>query len=111
MPVLNALEGCWTLLIFSVAFFWYPIHLFPQPRNCDRLLRIASNWVRMGVAITVSIFFLSRVAGLSAIILMMLFVLPVTVVLFKKAKYTSDWRNSLQAIAIRVVRHLETWRL
>lgn len=112
MRVLNALEGCWILLIFSLAFFWYPAHLFSQPRNYDLFLRIASNWVRMVLVITVVICVLSWLAALNAVNLLMLFVLPITVGRFlRKAKTTIGWRNSLQSIAVRLVRQLETWYL
>src|SRR5438874_6468947 len=56
MPVLDVLKAFWILGVFLLTFFWLPTHLFSGRPNSPRVLRIAGNWARTVLCVTILIF-------------------------------------------------------
>jgi hypothetical protein len=108
MPVLDALKAWWILVIFIIVFFWFPAHLFSGRSNPAIFMRIAGNWARMVVCVTMGFLFLASFRVLSAITVVFLFVGAFAMDWHRKrATMTGGLLTSLQAAVINIMRKVE----
>ena len=109
MPRLDGIRAFWILGIFLTTFLWLPTYLFSGRPDSPRVIRIAGNWARTALCVTILVFVLSSLRVLGA----------VTVVLFfwgaiafgwlrKRAGTPGRLLTSLQATTINIIRQVES---
>lgn len=109
MPALDALKAFWILGVFLCIFFWLPTRLFSARPNAPRAIRMAGNWARMVLCVTILVFLLSSLRVFGAITAVLVFFGALTVSWFRKRAGMS-WRllANLQATAINLIRQFES---
>ncbi len=109
MHALDALKGFWILGFFLLTFLWLPTHLFSDRPNSPRVVRIAGNWARTVLCVTVLVFLLSSLRVLGAVSVVLLFCVALAVSWFRKrAGMPRRLLTSLQAMTINIVRQVES---
>ncbi len=109
MPALDALKAFWILGVFLFMFFWLPAHLFSGRPNCPRDMRIAGDWARTVLCVTILVFLLSSLRVLGAIAVVLLVVGAIGVGwLRKRAGMPGRLLMSLQATTINMIRMVES---
>ena len=66
MLALDALKALWIIGVFLAVFLWLPTHLFSGRPNSPRVIRIAGNWARTVLGVTILVFLLSSLRVLGA---------------------------------------------
>jgi hypothetical protein len=108
MP-LDALHASWILVAFLFAFFWFPARLFSRRPNGALVMRIAGNWVRMTLCMTVAVFLLASLRTLSAItVIGLLGAGLATAWLRKHDGTTRSVTMSLRTTTLRILRNVES---
>src|SRR5437764_9534065 len=109
MPVLDALKAFWILGVFLLTFFWLPTHLFSGRPNSPRVLRIASNWARTVLCVTILIFLMCSLRVFGVITVVLFFLGAIAIGWFRKRGGVSRglW-TSLQATTINIMRQIES---
>lgn len=109
MPALDALKAFWMLGVFVCIFFWLPTSLFSARPNSPRAIRMAGNWARMVLCVTILVFLLSTLHVFGAITVVLLFLGAITVSWFRKrAGVSRHLLANLQATAINLIRQFES---
>src|SRR5260370_13853461 len=109
MPALDALRTFWILSIFLTTFLWLPTYLFSGRPNCPRVIRIAGNWARTVLCVTILVFLLSSLRVLGAITVVLFFCGAISVGWFRKRAGTPRrLLTTLQAITINIIRQVES---
>jgi hypothetical protein len=109
MSPLDALKAFWILGVFLSMFLWLPTYLFSGRPNSPRVIRIAGNWARTVLCVTISVFLLSSLKVLGAITVVVLFLGAIAVSWFRKrAGMVRCLLMNLQAITINVIRQVES---
>src|SRR5882762_8990192 len=110
MHALDALKAFWILSVFLFLFFGLPAHLFSGRPNCPGVMRIAGNWARTVLCVTILVFLLSSLKVLGAIAVVLLVVGAIGVGwLRKRAGMPGRLLMSLQATTIDMIRMVESW--
>src|SRR5947207_15632728 len=84
MAAMDALKAFWILGVFLSTFFWLPTHLFAGRPNSPGVIRIAGNWARTVLCVTILVFLLSSLRVLGAITVFLLFLVKMVVSWFRK---------------------------
>jgi hypothetical protein len=109
MPALDALKALWILGVFLSTFLWLPTHLFSGRPNSPRVIRIAGNWARTVLCVTILVFLLSSLRVLGAITVVLLFLGAIAVSWFRKrAGMPRRLLMNLQATTINMMRQVES---
>jgi hypothetical protein len=109
MPALDALRAFWILGTFLTTFLWLPTYLFSGRPNCPRVIRIAGNWARTVLCVTILVFLLSGLRVLGAITVVLFFCGAIAVGWFRKRAGTPRrLLTNLQAITINIIRQVES---
>src|SRR6266566_4835748 len=109
MLALDALKALWIIGVFLAAFLWLPTHLFSGRPNSPRVIRIAGNWARTVLGVTILVFLLSSLRVLGAITLVLLFFGAIAVSWFRQsAGMPRRWLTNLQAATINILRQVES---
>ena len=109
MPVLDALKALWILGVFLLAFFWLPAHLFSGRPNLPGLMRIAGNWARTVLCVTILVFLLCGLRVFGVITVVLFFLGAIAIGWFRKVGGMSRglW-TSLEATTINIMRRVES---
>src|SRR5438874_9091032 len=109
MPVLDVLKAFWILGVFLLTFFWLPTHLFSGRPNSPRVLRIAGNWARTVLCVTILIFLMCSLRVFGVITVVLFFLGAIAIGWFRKRGGVSRglW-TSLQATTINIMRQIES---
>src|SRR5437660_7506952 len=89
MAALDALKAFWILGVFLSTFLWLPTHLFSGRPNSPGVIRIAGNWARTVLCVTILVFLLSSLRVFGAITVVLLFLGTIAVCWFR----TGAWRT------------------
>jgi hypothetical protein len=109
MRALDALKAFWILGVFLSTFLWLPTHLFSGRPNAPVVIRIAGNWARTVLCVTISVFLLSSLKVLGAITVVLLFLGTIAVSWCRKrAGMVRSLLMNLQATTINVIRQVES---
>jgi len=109
MHALDALKAFWILGVFLFLFFGLPAHLFSGRPNSPGVMRIAGNWARTVLCVTILVFLLSSLRVLSAITVVLLVLGALGFGwLRKRAGMPSHLLMSLQATTINMIREVES---
>src|ERR1700758_4878964 len=109
MLVLDALKAFWILGVFLVTFFWLPAHLFSGRPNSSRVMRIAGNWARTVLCMTILVFLLCSFRVFGVITVVLFFLGAIAVGRFRRRGGMSrGWWGSLQATTINIMRQVES---
>jgi hypothetical protein len=109
MRALDALKAFWILGVFLSTFLWLPTHLFSGRPNTPVVIRIAGNWARTVLCVTISVFLLSSLKVLGAITVVLLFLGTIAVSWCRKrAGMVRSLLMNLQATTINVIRQVES---
>jgi hypothetical protein len=109
MPALDALKAFWILGVFLSMFFWLPTSLFSGRPNSPRAFRMAGNWARMVLCVTILVSLLSTLRVFGAITVVLLFWGAITVSWFRKrAGMSRHLLANLQATAVNLIRQFES---
>ena len=109
MLALDALKAFWILGVFLSTFLWLPTHLFSGRPNSPRVIRIAGNWARTVLCVTILVFLLSRLRVLGAITVVLFFLGAIAVSWFRKrAGMPRRLLTNLQATTIKIMRLVES---
>lgn len=108
MRVLSALEAAWVVFIFAAVLFGWPAFVFRRNSNPDMLLRIAGNFVRTLLCVSIASFGLSHLDAFNTISMLLLFAGVATLSWLLTTAKSLDW-TSIQRSAIGVVRQMENW--
>src|SRR5436853_237325 len=109
MLALDALKALWIIGVFLAVFLWLPTHLFSGRPNSPRVIRIAGNWARTVLGVTILVFLLSSLRVLGAITLVLLFFGAIAVSWFRQsAGMPRRWLTNLQAATISILRQVES---
>src|SRR5437879_5231882 len=109
MLALDALKALWIIGVFLAVFLWLPTHLFSGRPNSPRVIRIAGNWARTVLGVTILVFLLSSLRVLGAITLVLLFFGAIAVSWFRQsAGMPRRWLTNLQAATINILRQVES---
>ena len=109
MPRLDALRAFWILAIFLTAFLWLPIYLFSGRPDSPRVIRIAGNWARTVLCVTILVFLLSSLRVLGAVTVLLFFLGAIAIGWFRKrAGAPGRLLTNLQAITINIIRRVES---
>src|SRR6267378_439867 len=109
MPALDALKAFWIFGVFLSMFLWLPTHLFSNRLNSPRPIRMAGNWARTVLGVTILVFLLSSLKVLGAITVVLFFFGAIAVSWFRKRAGTPRrLLTNLQTTTINVLRQLET---
>ena len=108
MP-LDALKAFWILAVFLVTFFWLPTHLFSGRPSSEGVIRIAGNWARTVLCVTILVFLLCSLRVFGAITVVLFFLGAIAVGWFRKRGGMPGglWSN-LQATTINIMRMVES---
>lgn len=108
MVALDALKALWILLVFLLVFFWLPAHVLLDKRDSPRGIRVAGNWVRTVLCVTIFVFLLSSLKVLGALTAVLLFLGAIAFGWIRKRAGTNrTFLTSLQATAINIIREVE----
>jgi len=109
MPRLDALRAFWILGIFLTTFFWLPTYLFSGRPDSPRVIRIAGNWARTVLCVTILVFLLSSLRVLGAVTVVFFFCGAIAVGWFRKRAGTPRrLLTNLQAIMVNIIRQVES---
>jgi hypothetical protein len=109
MLALDLLKGFWILAVFLALFFWLPTHLFAARPTFPRVMRIAGNWARIVLGVTILVFLLSSLRVLGAVTAVLLLASAVAVGWFRqRAGVPLHLLAKLQAITIEILRQVES---
>src|SRR5437667_12173989 len=109
LPALDALKAFWILGVFLSMFFWLPTHLFSGRPNSPSVIRIAGNWARTVLGVTILAFLLSSLRVLGAITVVLFFLGAIAVSWFRqRAGMPRRWLRNLQAATINILGHVES---
>lgn len=108
MVALDALKALWILLVFLLVFFWLPAHVLLDKRDSPRVIRVAGNWARTVLCVTILVFLLSSLKVLGALTAVLLFLGAIAFGWIRKRVGTNrTLLTSLQATAINIIREVE----
>jgi hypothetical protein len=109
MPILDALKAFWILGVFLLTFFWLPTHLSSGRPNSPRVTRIAGNWARTVLCVTILVFLLCSLKVFGAITVVLSFLCAIAVGWFRKrgGMPRGLW-SSLQTATINIIRMVES---
>src|SRR5215472_15101863 len=109
MPRLDGLRAFWILGIFLTTFFLLSTYLFSDRPNSPRVLRIAGNWARTVLGVTILVFLLSSLRVLGAITVVLFFWSAIAAGwLRKRAGTPGRLLTNLQATTINIMRRVES---
>src|SRR5882762_2469824 len=109
MHALDALKAFWILSVFLFLFFGLPAHLFSGRPNSPGVMRIAGNWARTVLCVTILVFLLSSLRVLGAITVVLLFLGTIAVSWFRKrAGRPRRLLTNLQATTVNIMRRVES---
>ena len=109
MPALDALKAFWILGVFISVFFWLPARLSPGRPNSPRVIRIAGNWARTVVCVTILVLLLGALKVVGAITVVLLFGGAIAVSWFRNSARTpGNLLTILQATTISAIRQVES---
>lgn len=109
MPRLDAIKAFWIFGIFLTTFFVLPTYLFSDRPNSPRVIRIAGNWVRTVLYVTILVFLLSTLRVLGAVTVVLFFCGAIAFGWFRKRAGTPGrLLTSLQATTINIIRQVES---
>src|SRR5437899_9043087 len=104
MPALDALKALWILGVFLFMFFWLPAHLFSGRPNSPGVIRIAGNWARTVLCVTILVFLLGSLRVVGAITVVLLFLGTIPVSWFRKgAGRPGRLLKNLHAAPVRIM--------
>ena len=109
MAAMDALKAFWILGVFLSTFFWLPTHLFAGRPNSPGVIRIAGNWARTVLCVTILVFLLSSLRVLGAITVVLLFLGTMAVSWFRKrAGRPRRLLTNLQAATVSIMCQVES---
>src|SRR6266705_716822 len=109
MAAMDALKAFWILGVFLSTFFWLPTHLFSGRPNSPGVIRIAGNWARTVLCVTILVFLLSSLRVLGAITVVLLFLGTIAVSWFRKrAGRPRRLLTNLQAATVSIMCQVES---
>jgi hypothetical protein len=109
MHALDALKAIWILGVFLAMFLWLPMYLFSGTSNSPRIIRIAGNWARAVLCVTILVFLLSGLRVLGAITVLLLFGGAIGVGWYRKrVGMPRRFLAKLQATTIDLIRQVES---
>ncbi len=109
MAALDALKAFWILGVFLSTFLWLPTRLFSGRPNSPGVIRIAGNWARTVLCVTILVFLLSSLRVLGAITVVLLFLGTIAVSWFRKrAGRPRRLLTNLQATTVNIMRRVES---
>src|SRR5256886_7040307 len=109
MAALDTLKAFWILGVFLSTFLWLPTHLFSGRPNSPGVIRIAGNWARTVLCVTILVFLLSSLRVLGAITVVLLFLGTIAVSWFRKrAGRPRHLLTNLQATTVSIMRRVES---
>src|SRR6267143_2490789 len=109
MAALDALKAFWILSVFLSTFLWLPTRLFSGRPNSPGVTRIAGNWARTVLCVTILVFLLSSLRVLGAITVVLLFLGAIAVSWFRKrAGMPRRLLTSLRATTMSIIRRVES---
>jgi hypothetical protein len=108
-PFLDAIKAFWILGVFLLTFFWLPTLLFSGRPNSPRVLRIAGNWARTVLCVTILIFLLCSLRVFGVITVVLFFLGAIAIGWFRRRGGVSRglW-TSLQATTLNIMRQVES---
>src|SRR5204862_5133696 len=108
MAAMDALKAFWILGVFLSTFFWLPTHLFSGRPNSPGVIRIAGNWARTVLCVTILVFILSSLRVLGAITVVLVFLGTIVVSwVRKRAGRSRHLWTYLQGKAVSIMRRVE----
>jgi hypothetical protein len=109
MPALDTLKGFWIVGVFLSSFLWLPTRLFLRKPNSPRIIRIAGNWARIVLCVTILVFLLSSLRVLGAVTAVFFLLAAIAVSWFRECAGTPrHLLTNLQATTINIIHQLET---
>ncbi len=108
MQPLDTFRAAWILFISLLLFFFLPAHLFPGRGNSKTALRLAGNFVRALLMVTIAGVLLTslRIFNTTTVVLLCLGALIIAWVR-KRAGSSGNWLAGLQETTIGIVRLIE----
>lgn len=108
MQLPDTLRAVWILFIFGSVFFIFPEYLSPGRNDSPVTLRIAGNFARALLVVTLASLLLTslKILNTTTIVLLLLGVLAIAW-MRKRAKTSGNWLAALQDFAIGIVRLFE----
>lgn len=108
MPALDALKALWILLVFLIVFFWLPAHLFLGKPDSPKVIRVAGNWARAVLCVTILVFLLSSLRVLGAVTGVLLFLGAIALGWIRKRVGTNrTLLMTLQEAVINIIQEFE----
>src|SRR6266581_9376457 len=109
MAAMDALKAFWILGVFLSTFLWLPTHLFSGRPNSPGVIRIAGNWARTVLCVTIFVFLLSSLRVLGAITVVLLFLGAIAVSWFRKsAGMPGRLLTIFEATTLKIIRQVES---
>ena len=108
MQVMDLIRAAWILPIFVLAFFLFPGYLFSGRDSATPVVRMAGNFVRMLLLMTILGVLLASLKMFNAATVVSLFLGTLVIAwIRKRAKTSQNWLTALQEAVIRAVRVVE----
>jgi hypothetical protein len=108
MQPLDAFKAAWILFIFLLVFFFFPAYLFPGRQHSSTALRVAGNFVRALLMVTIAGLLLTSLRIFNATTVVLLFLGAMMMAWMRKRSGSSrNWLAGLQETTIGIVRRLE----
>lgn len=108
MQPLDTFRAAWILFIFVLAFFFFPAYLFSRQESSAPVLRVAGNFARALLMVTIASLLLASLKMLNTTTVIVLFLGAIlTAWVRKRARASRSWLTWLQEATIRIVRTIE----
>jgi hypothetical protein len=108
VQLLDAFRAAWILIVFLLVFLLFPAYAFSSRQNSSTALRVAGNFARGLMMITITALLLANLKLFNTATVILLF-LGATVIIWvrKRARTSRNWLTALQEATIGLVRLIE----
>ena len=108
MQPLDAFKAAWILFIFLLVFLFFPAYLFSGREHSASARRVAGNFVRALLMVTIAALLLTSLRIFNATTVVLLFVSALMMAwMRKRAGSSRNWLAGLQEAALGIVRLIE----
>ncbi len=108
MPLLDTFRAAWVLFIFISVFFFFPAYMSSGRQSSPTPVRLAGNFVRALVMVTLVSFVLTNLKLLNTTTIVLLLLAAIVIAWTRKrGRMSGNWLTGLQETAIGFVRLIE----
>jgi hypothetical protein len=104
----DTFTAAWILFIFLLVFFFFPSYLFSGRQSSPIVLRVAGNFARVLLMVTIASLLLTSLRMLNTTTVVLLFLGAIVIAwVLKRAETSQNWVTGLQETTIGIVRLIE----